>query len=232
MSNDALVVFSGGQDSTTCLFYALQKYDNVYTIGFNYGQRHQVELDCRQKILNSVKEKFSNFKGDSTIDVNSFGKVAECALTVDAREIKTEEGKLPTSFVPARNLMFMTYAAAFAYLRDIHTIITGVCETDYSGYPDCRRDTMDAMEKALSLGMDFPIQIVTPLMYLSKAEEWKLAESIGGDDLVSFIVKETHTCYEGDHTHFHEWGYGCGKCPACKLRAHGYEEYQKMKVLK
>lgn len=223
MSN-ALVVFSGGQDSTTCLFYALSKYEKVYTIGFDYGQRHEVELRCRQEIINHIKAKYSNFAYDSMIDVNSFGHVAKCALTTDA-EIKMQDNGLPSSFVPARNLMFMTYAGALAYLVQASTIITGVCETDYSGYPDCRRSTMDAMEQALSLGMDCSIKIETPLMYLTKAETWCLAEQIGGDDLVRFIVNKTHTCYEGDHTHLHDWGYGCGKCPACVLREKGYHEY-------
>ena len=222
--NNALVVFSGGQDSTTCLFYALSKYDKVWTIGFDYGQRHEVELACRREIIDYVKFKYDNFVSDNVVDVNSFGQIAKCALTTDA-EIVMQDNGLPSSFVPARNLMFMTYAGALAYLIKANTIITGVCETDYSGYPDCRRTTMDAMQLALSLGMEHQIYIETPLMYLTKAQTWELAEKIGGTDLVDFIVKNTHTCYEGDHEHFHPWGYGCGKCPACLLREKGYNEY-------
>ena len=212
MQTSAIVSFSGGQDSTTCLFWALKNFNRVETVGFNYGQKNEVELACRQR------------------DASTFGQVSESALTSSGEAISSEGKRgLPSSFVPARNLMFMTYVGARAYIRDIHTIITGVGQADYSGYPDCRRDTMDAMQKALSLGMDWEIEIVTPLMYRSKAQTWQLAQEIGGDELVDFIVKETHTCYEGDREHFHDWGYGCGRCPACQLREKGYAEYKNSK---
>ena len=231
MSKAAIVSFSGGQDSTTCLFCALQNYDRVETVGFNYGQKNNVELICRKEILQKIQTQFPNFAcrlgPDLVIDASTFGQVSSSALTGSGEAI-VSEGKrgLPSSFVPARNLMFMTYIGARAYLRDIHTIITGVGQADFSGYPDCRRNTMDAMQKALSLGMDWPIEIVTPLMYRTKAQTWELAHEVGDDELVDFIVKETHTCYEGDREHFHVWGYGCGHCPACLLREKGFEEYQ------
>ncbi len=230
MQRAAIISFSGGQDSTTCLFWALTHYDRVETVGFNYGQKNSVELQCRQNILKKLKTDFPHFAQklgtDLVIDASTFGQVSASALTGSGEAID-DHGKrgLPTSFVPARNLMFMTYIAARAYLRDIHTIVTGVGQADYSGYPDCRRDTMDAMQKALSLGMDWEIEIVTPLMFRTKAQTWQLAHDLGGDQLVDFIVSESHTCYEGDHEHFHPWGYGCGKCPACALRQKGFEEY-------
>lgn len=230
MTNSTIVSFSGGQDSTTCLFWALKHFDHVETVGFDYGQKNRVELQCREKILKGIQTVFPCYAEklgeDLVIDASTFGQVSSSALTGSGEPIITEGLRgLPSSFVPARNLMFMTYIAARAYLRGFHKIITGVGQADFSGYPDCRRDTMDAMQKALSLGMDWDIEIVTPLMFRTKAQTWELAHEIGGDDLVRFIVKETHTCYEGDHEHLHEWGYGCGKCPACILRKKGYEEY-------
>lgn len=212
MSNNALVLFSGGLDSTTCLFWALSKYDKVYTIGFDYGQKHKVELECRHNILSSIKD--DKFIVDKLVDVNSFG-----SLAIDQSD----------PFVPGRNLVFLTYASAYAYLNNCSTIITGVCETDYSCFPDCRRSTMTAMESALSLGLDTSIKIETPLMYLTKAQTWELAERLGGTELIDFIVKNTHTCYNGDHTHLHSWGYGCGECVACELRAKGFIEYKNRK---
>lgn len=212
MSNNALVLFSGGLDSTTCLFYALSKYDKVYTIGFDYGQKHKVELECRQNILSSIKD--DKFIADKLVDVKSFG-----SLAIDPSD----------PFVPGRNLVFLTYASAYAYLNNCSTIITGVCETDYSCFPDCRRSTMTAMESALSLGLDTAIKIETPLMYLTKAQTWELAERLGGTELIDFIIKNTHTCYNGDHTHLHSWGYGCGECVACELRAKGFIEYKNRK---
>lgn len=235
MSKAAIVSFSGGQDSTTCLFWALKNFDRVETVGFNYGQKNSIELTCRENILNQIPILFPDWAEklgpDLVIDATTFGQVSESALT-SSKEAITAKGKrgLPSSFVPARNLMFMTYIGARAYLRDIHTIITGVGQADFSGYPDCRRNTMDAMQKALSLGMDWPIEIMTPLMNRTKAQTWELAHEVGGDKLVDFIVKETHTCYGGDREHLHAWGYGCGRCPACLLREKGFEEYRQKKA--
>ena len=233
-SKSAIVSFSGGQDSTTCLFWALSQYDHVETVGFNYGQKNNIELVCRQNILGKIKTQFPQFAEklgcDLVIDASTFGQVSASALTSSGEEISATGARgLPSSFVPARNLMFMTYVGARAYLREIHTIVTGVGQADFSGYPDCRRNTMDAMQQALSLGMDWPIEIVTPLMFRTKAQTWELAHELGGDALVDFIVRETHTCYEGDREHFHPWGYGCGKCPACVLREKGFEEYCRTK---
>ncbi len=235
MQNGAIVSFSGGQDSTTCLFWALKHFDFVETVGFNYGQKNVVELQCREEILAKIRTKYpqlaSKLREDLLIDAQSFGKVSSSALTGSGEAIKAHGSRgLPTSFVPARNLMFLTYAAARAYLKEVHTIVTGVGQADFSGYPDCRRNTMDALEKALSLGMDWKIEIVTPLMFKTKAQTWLLAQELGGKELVDFIVKETHTCYEGDHEHLHPWGYGCGKCPACLLRQHGFEEFLRFKA--
>ena len=228
--NKAIVSFSGGQDSTTCLFWALEHFECVETIGFDYGQKNRVELQCRRRILGELEQSFpqwaKKYAGDLVIDVRSFGQIAQSALTGDGRSMnETGDNGLPASFVPGRNLMFLTYAAARAYIRGADTLVAGVGQTDFSGYPDCRRDTLDALEKALTLGMDHAFKIETPLMYRSKAQTWALAEEIGGKALVDFIVKNTHTCYEGDHEHWHDWGYGCGQCPACRLRAKGWEEY-------
>ena len=234
MQNGAIVSFSGGQDSTTCLFWSLKNFDFVETVGFNYGQKNAIELQCREKILTNIRTSYpelaSRLGEDLLIDAQSFGKVSCSALTGSGEAIKADGSRgLPTSFVPARNLMFLTYAAARAYIREVHTIVTGVGQADFSGYPDCRRDTMDALEKTLSLGMNWEVKIATPLMFKTKAQTWVLAEELGGRDLVDFIVRETHTCYEGDHEHFHPWGYGCGKCPACLLRQKGFEEYLELK---
>ena len=227
----ALVSFSGGQDSTTCLFWALNHYDRVHTIGFDYGQKNRVELDCRKTILQKIKEQFpqlgKKLASDLVVDIRSFGQIAQSALTGSDQAMgEVGENGLPNSFVPGRNLVFLTYAAARAYLIKAQTIVGGMGQTDFSGYPDCRRDTMDALQKALSLGLDQGVEIVTPLMFLTKAQTWKLAENLGGEALVHFIVENTHTCYEGDHRHHHDWGYGCGVCPACRLREKGWKEYQ------
>lgn len=226
----ALVSFSGGQDSTTCLFWALSHYDCVHTIGFDYGQKNRIELDCRKTILQKIKDEFPQFgeklATDLIVNIRSFGQIAQSALTgADQAMGEMGENGLPNSFVPGRNLVFLTYAAARAYLIKAQAIVTGMGQTDFSGYPDCRRDTMDALQKALSLGLDQGIEIVTPLMFLSKAQTWALAEKLGGKALVHFIVENTHTCYEGDHQHHHDWGYGCGQCPACLLREKGWQEY-------
>jgi len=232
----ALVLFSGGQDSTTCLAQALSRYERVETIAFDYGQRHRVELDARLNVLRELQSRFPRWAGrlgeDHLLDAAVLGQVSECALTRDMA-FEMESSGLPNTFVPGRNLLFLTLAAALAYRRGLQVLVTGVCETDFSGYPDCRDDTMKAMQLALSLGMDRRFLIDTPLMWLDKAETWALAHSLGeqsgvprgGDALVELIVEHTHTCYLGDRTHRHAWGYGCGQCPACVLRARGHERF-------
>ena len=227
MSRTAVVLFSGGQDSTTCLAAALKQYDAVYTVGVDYGQRHRVELECRERIRARIESILGthSLKDDLLLDLKAFGQLSDCALTKPEAIEMNEKTHLPTTFVPGRNLIFITYAAAYAWKLGAEAIFTGVGQADYSGYPDCRENTMKALELAIDLGMETSLRIERPLMNLSKAETWNLAETIGGDALVSFIRDETHTCYEGDHTHFHDWGYGCGKCPACVLREKGWEEY-------
>lgn len=224
----ALVLFSAGQDSATCLAWALERYDRVETIGFFYGQRHAVEMQQRTAVRRYFDEsgKQGDPLEDHVVDLSGYGAVAESALTAD-RAIEMAENGLPTTFVPGRNLVFLSVAAAVAYRRGISTLVGGMCETDFSGYPDCRRETIDAMARTLSLGLDTPISIETPLMYLTKAQTWALAHEIGGDALVAMIVEHSHTCYEGDRTHRHEWGYGCGACPACDLRAKGWAAWRR-----
>jgi 7-cyano-7-deazaguanine synthase len=225
-----LVLFSGGQDSATCLAWAMSRYERVETIGFDYGQRHNVEMDARLKVrdgMAAVLPHLSDRLGpDHVVDLTGFGRIAESALTAD-RAIEMGERGLPTTFVPGRNLVFLTYAAALADRRSLDVLVGGMCETDYSGYPDCRRDTLDAMQQALSLGLDKPVPIETPLMHLTKAETWALADDLGGPALVDLIVEESHTCYTGDRTHRQDWGYGCGVCPACELRAAGFDRWRK-----
>ena len=224
----ALVLFSGGQDSTTCLVQALCKYDRVETVAFNYGQRHIVELEARLNVLRELKEKFPQWARklgeDHLLDLAVLGQVSDTSLTRDVA-FKMASSGLPNTFVPGRNLLFLTLAAALAYRRDLQVLVTGVCETDFSGYPDCRDDTIKAMQLALSLGMDKRFLIETPLMWIDKADTWALAYALGGQSLVDLIVEHTHTCYLGDRTHRHTWGYGCGTCPACELRARGYNNY-------
>ena len=224
----ALVLFSGGQDSTTCLVQALCKYDRVETVAFNYGQRHIVELEARLNVLRELKEKFPQWARklgeDHLLDLAVLGQVSDTSLTRDVA-FKMESSGLPNTFVPGRNLLFLTLAAALAYRRDLQVLVTGVCETDFSGYPDCRDDTIKAMQLALSLGMDKRFLIETPLMWIDKGDTWALAYALGGQSLVDLIVEHTHTCYLGDRTHRHTWGYGCGTCPACELRARGYNNY-------
>jgi 7-cyano-7-deazaguanine synthase len=224
----ALVLFSGGQDSTTTLAWALSRFDRVETIGFDYGQRHRVELDCRTAILEKlVRLKplwAERLKQDHLLPLGVLGEVSETALTRDTA-IAMDSSGLPNTFVPGRNIIFLTFAAAVAYRRGLKHLVTGVCETDYSGYPDCRDDTMKALQVALNLGMESRLVIDTPLMWLDKAQTWKLARDLGGDELVDLIVEETHTCYEGDRSVLHAWGYGCGHCPACSLRQAGYEAF-------
>jgi 7-cyano-7-deazaguanine synthase len=228
MHTTALVLFSGGQDSTTCLAQALSKYERVETVGFDYGQRHSVELQARLVVLRELRAQFPQWAHklgeDHFLDLAVLGQVSETSLTRDTA-FRMESSGLPNTFVPGRNLLFLTLAAALAYRRDLQVLVTGVCETDFSGYPDCRDDTMKAMQLALSLGMDKRFLIDTPLMWIDKAATWALAESLGGKALVDLIIEHTHTCYLGDRAHRHEWGYGCGQCPACELRLRGHAAY-------
>jgi len=225
----ALVLFSAGQDSATCLAWALNRYDQVETIGFFYGQRHALELGQRAPVrarVGGLSPAWSARLGeDLVVDLAGYGALADSALTSD-RAIEMSANGLPTTFVPGRNLVFLAVAAAHAYRRGIATLVGGMCETDYSGYPDCRRDTLDAMQSALTLGLGAPMQVETPLMHLSKAQTWALAHQLGGEALVNVILEDSHTCYEGDRTHRHAWGYGCGACPACELRAKGWNEWR------
>lgn len=233
MSDGALVLFSGGQDSTTCLAWALDRFDTVETIGFDYGQRHRIELDCRGRIAEALRAGFPDWAGrlgpDHTVGLAALGEISDSALT---RDVAIEMGAngLPTSFVPGRNLMFLTMAAALAYRRGLKHIVGGMCETDYSGYPDCRDDTIKALQVALNLGMERRFVLHTPLMWIDKAETWRLANRLGGQTLVELIRDETHTCYLGERGLRHAWGYGCGTCPACALRAQGYVKYTEITV--
>jgi 7-cyano-7-deazaguanine synthase len=219
----ALVLFSGGQDSTTCLAWALARYRHVETVGFRYGQRHAVEMDCREPIRQGLA---SPLLGEDHI-VDLTATIAGLGKTAMTAEIAIEmgQGGLPNTFVPGRNLLFLTCAAAIAYRRGLRRIITGVCETDYSGYPDCRDDTVKAMQLALNLGMERRFVLETPLMWRDKAATWALAFDLGGDRLVEVIRERTHSCYLGDRTNRHAWGFGCGTCPACLLRAQGWERW-------
>jgi 7-cyano-7-deazaguanine synthase len=224
----ALVLFSGGQDSTVCLAWALQRYGWVETVGFDYGQRHGVELAARDRARARLIDRFPHWAArlgpDHRLDLRGFGAVAESALTAN-RAIEMTERGLPSTFVPGRNLVFFVYAAALADRRGLPRLVGGMCETDYSGYPDCRRETLDAMQTALNLGMEQGFSIETPLMWLTKAQTWALAKTLGGEPLVDLILEETHTCYLGDRGRRHAWGYGCGSCPACELRQGGYEDW-------
>ncbi|MDO9400042.1 MAG: 7-cyano-7-deazaguanine synthase QueC [Polaromonas sp.] len=233
MHTTALVLFSGGQDSTTCLAQALLKYERVETVAFDYGQRHRVELQARLHVLCEIRAQFPQWAcrlgEDHLLDLAVLGQVSESSLTRDMA-FKMESSGLPNTFVPGRNLLFLTLAAALAYRRGLQVLVTGVCETDFSGYPDCRDDTMKAMQLALSLGMDRRFLIETPLMWLDKAATWALAEALGGRPLVDLIIEHTHTCYLGDRARRHAWGHGCGQCPACELRARGYAAYAESRV--
>ncbi len=222
----ALVLFSGGQDSTVCLAWALQRFDRVETVGFDYGQRHAIELAQRFVILDAIqtRETSGRLGSDTVLQLPALASISDTALTRDT-EIEFAGTGLPTTFVPGRNILFLTYAAALAYRRSIGVLVGGMCETDFSGYPDCRRATIDALEGALWLGMDTPIRVETPLMHLDKAATWALADEVGGSDLVDLVVEHTHSCYLGDRSQRHDWGYGCGKCPACDLRAKGWARW-------
>ena len=229
MKDDAaLVLFSGGQDSATCLAWALDRYAHVETLGFDYGQRHRVELDCRDAFraaIPAIDEDWAARLGpDHRLALPVLGEISDTALTRESAIAMDAQG-LPTTFVPGRNLAFLTFAAALAYRRGLRRIVTGVCETDYSGYPDCRDDTIKALQVALNLGMERRFVLETPLMWLSKGQTWRLAERLGGQALVAAVVEHTHSCYLGDRSKRHPWGYGCGTCPACELRARGWHHY-------
>ncbi len=224
----ALLLFSGGQDSATCLAWALENYEQVETVGFHYGQRHDVEMQCRQDIralLPKVKSDWENRLGeDHILDLSVLGEMSETALTRDV-EIEMNDSGLPNTFVPGRNLIFLNFAGALAFRRGINVLVGGMCEADFSGYPDCRIETLDTQMKAISLGLDREMILKTPLMHLSKAGAWSLCEALGGKPLVNLVNEKTHSCYKGDHETQNAWGYGCGECPACELRAAGWAEY-------
>ena len=224
----ALVVFSGGQDSTACLAWALSRYAHVETIGFDYGQRHKVELACRGQVRAALQQAFPDWAArlgeDHLLDLGLLGQISDTALT-EARAIAMQANGLPNTFVPGRNLLFLNFAAAVAYRRGASVLVGGMCETDYSGYPDCRDNTLKALQVAISLGLDSPMTIETPLMWLTKAQTWAMTEQLGGQPLNDLIIEHTHTCYLGDRSHRHPWGYGCGTCPACSLRREGFEAY-------
>jgi 7-cyano-7-deazaguanine synthase len=221
----ALVLFSGGQDSTVCLAWALERYARVETVGFDYGQRHRIELECRGAVRAALQTQFPRWAArlgeDRVLDLAALAQISDSALTRE-REIALASNGLPNTFVPGRNLLFLTYAAALAYRSGASVLVGGMCETDYSGYPDCRDNTLRAMQVAISLGLDAPMTIETPLMWLTKAQTWALAESLGGAAWVELVREHTHTCYRGERGRRHAWGYGCGTCPACVLRRDGH----------
>ena len=229
MTGKALVLFSGGQDSTTCLAWALENFEHVETVGFSYGQRHAVELEARPLVLERMRDAFPNWRGklgpDRVLSLDILAQIGGTALTDDVA-IELEEKGLPTTFVPARNILFLSSAAALGMRRGIRDFVGGMCETDYSGYPDCRSETMSALEKTLSLGLAETVHLHMPLMNIDKAATWRLAEELGGTELLEIIVEATVTCYRGETTMRHPWGSGCGTCPACKLRAAGYARYR------
>ncbi|QTX20094.1 7-cyano-7-deazaguanine synthase QueC [Comamonas aquatica] len=229
MHNSALVMFSGGQDSTTCLAHALSKYDRVETLGFDYGQRHSVELQARLTVLQQLRAQFPQWAHklgeDHVLSLDVLKQIGGSSLTEDVAFAMQADG-LPNTFVPGRNLLFLTLAGALAYRRGLQVLVTGVCETDFSGYPDCRDDTMKAMQLALNLGLERRLRIETPLMWIDKAATWQMAQDLGGDALVQLIVQDTHTCYEGTRDVLHAWGHGCGHCPACDLRAKGWQRWR------
>ncbi len=231
MSSSALVLFSGGQDPTTCLAWALSRYARVETLGFDYGQRHVVELSLRPGLLTSIRSHKTDWHtrlgDDHLLDLSLLAQISDTALTSD-KAIAMQSNGLPNTFVPGRNLLFITVAAALAYRRGIDVIVGGMCETDYSGYPDCRDESLRALESALKLGMATELSLQTPLMWLNKAATWRLADELGGVPLVELIRTETHTCYLGERGTLHDWGHGCGNCPACELRAKGYLEYKRL----
>ncbi len=232
-SDTALVLFSGGQDSATCLAWALRRFARVEMVGFHYGQRHAIELECRDHLLDGIKSlrvDWSAKLGEShTLAIPTLAEISDTALTRDVAIAMSDDG-LPNTFVPGRNLVFLTLAAALAYRRGINHIVGGMCETDYSGYPDCRDETIRALQAALNLGMNKAFELHTPLMWLDKAGTWRLANELGGAGLVDLIREHSHTCYLGQCGVRHDWGYGCGECPACALRAKGWREYAASKT--
>jgi 7-cyano-7-deazaguanine synthase len=225
----ALVLFSGGQDSTVCLASALTRFDRVETIGFDYGQRHRIELDQRGRVIAALKARYPDWAArldaDHVLALPTLAQISETSLTRNIAIAMTAAG-LPSTFVPGRNLLFFTYAAALAYRRGLGTLVGGMCETDYSGYPDCRNDTLQTLARALSLGLDRPYVVDTPLMYIDKAGTWALARDLGGDALIDILIEHTHSCYLGNRETRHAWGYGCGTCPACELRADGWMRWK------
>jgi len=227
-SETALVLFSGGQDSATCLAWALNRFARVEMLGFDYGQRHAIELACRQRLLDGIHSLRADWAGklgeNHTLKIPTLAEISDTALTRDVAIALGADG-LPNTFVPGRNLLFLTFAAALAYRRGVRHIIGGMCETDYSGYPDCRDQTIRALNVAINLGMARPFELHTPLMWLDKAATWTLAQDLGGAGLVDLIREHSHTCYLGERGTRHEWGFGCGECPACALRAKGWREY-------
>ncbi len=224
----ALVLFSGGQDSTVCLAWALDRYTQVETVGFDYGQRHDIELTCRSQVREAIARAFPHWQkrlgDDHMVEIPALAEISETALTRDV-EISMQESGLPNTFVPGRNLLFFTYAAALGYRRGLKALVGGMCETDYSGYPDCRDETLQSLARAIRLGTETEFVIDTPLMRLSKAQTWELADDLGGSVLVDLIIEHTHTCYNGVRDKRHDWGYGCGTCPACELRANGFAQW-------
>jgi 7-cyano-7-deazaguanine synthase len=229
-ADGALVLLSGGQDSGVCLAWALENFAHVETVGFDYGQRHRVELACRVTMLENLRARFPHWAArlgpDHIVDMTGLAAIAQTSLTIEAAFVYEKNG-LPNSFVPGRNLLFFGYAAAIAYRRDLKRLVGGMCETDYSGYPDCRDDTVKALQVALNLGMEARLVLDTPLMWLDKAATWAMAEGLGGAALVNLIVAETHSCYQGNREIRHDWGLGCGTCDACRLRAGGWQRYRK-----
>jgi 7-cyano-7-deazaguanine synthase len=227
-NSSALVLFSGGQDSATCLAWALDRYEKVETIGFSYGQRHSIELKCRETFLSKLKNQFPHWNTkldqDHLLDLSLLGQISDTALTQE-KAIQMEKSGLPNTFVPGRNLLFLTFAAAVAYRRNLKIIVGGMCETDYSGYPDCRDDTIKALQVAISLGLDTRLVLETPLMWIDKAATWRLANELGSSELVELVKEDTHTCYMGDRSKRYDWGYGCNSCPSCDLRRVGYEKF-------
>jgi 7-cyano-7-deazaguanine synthase len=228
-SRAALVLFSGGQDSTTCLAWALERFQHVETVAFDYRQRHRIELDQRLVVLGEVRRQLPRWADrlgeDHFVDMGVLGQLSDTSLTREM-EFAMEKDGLPNSFVPGRNLLFFTFAAAIAWRRDIRNLVGGMCETDFSGYPDCRDTTIKALQVALNLGMDRSFVLHTPLMWLDKAETWALADQLGGAPLVEIILEHSHTCYESERGPRHAWGHGCGRCPACGLRKRGFEMWQ------
>jgi len=228
MNARALVLFSGGQDSATCLAWALERYAWVETVAFDYGQRHAVELECRGRVIAELRAQFPHWAArlgeDHLLDLSLLGRISDTALTQE-RAIEMQQNGLPNTFVPGRNLLFFTLAATVAYRRGLEVLVGGMCETDYSGYPDCRDNTLKALQVALSLGLDGPMVVQTPLMWIDKAATWRLARALGGAAFVDLIVEHTHTCYLGDRRQRHAWGYGCGECPACALRRQGHAAF-------